>query len=136
MKKENGITILSLVITIIIIIILATITINFAFGDDGLINIAEEARDMAANSTDYESNARANLVAFMNEFIAGEQLDDGEEEPIPEPEPDPETIPVTGISINPTRVEITFGTKYEIQDTLNSIEVTIEPSNATNKNYK
>ena len=37
--------------------------------------MAEEARDQAANSTDYESNARANLVGFMNEFIA--DLNDG-----------------------------------------------------------
>ena len=66
-----GITLIALVITIVVIIILATITINFAFGDDGLINMAEEARDLAANSTDYESNARANLVAYMNEYIAG-----------------------------------------------------------------
>ena len=37
--------------------------------------MAEEARDLAANSTDYESNARANLVTYMNEYIAG--LNDG-----------------------------------------------------------
>lgn len=82
MRKKSGITLIALVITIIIIIILATITINFAFGDNGLINMAEEARDLAANSTDYESSARANLVAYMNEFISGMNggSDDEEEE--------------------------------------------------------
>ena len=70
-RKSEGITLIALIITIVVIIILATITINFAFGDNGLINMAEEARDLAANSTDYESNARANLVAYMNEYIAG-----------------------------------------------------------------
>ena len=71
MKRNEGITLIALVITIIIIIILASITINFAFGDRGLINMAELAKDEAANSTQYESDARANLVAYMNEYIAG-----------------------------------------------------------------
>ena len=69
-SQAKGITLIALVITILIIIILATVTINFVFGEDGLVNMAELARDEAANSTDYESNARANLVGFMNEFIA------------------------------------------------------------------
>ena len=67
--KENnkGITLVALVITIVIIIILATVTINFAFGDSGLIKQAELARDLTANSTEYESQAMSNLVAYMNE---------------------------------------------------------------------
>ena len=44
-KREKGITLVALVITIIIIIILATVTLNFAFGDNGLIKRAEDARD-------------------------------------------------------------------------------------------
>ena len=99
MKRNAGITLIALVITIIIIIILASITINFAFGDNGLINMAEEARDLAANSTDYESNARANLVSYMNEFIAdlnGGSSGGGNEEPeelVDPPEPElPSTV--------------------------------------------
>ncbi len=44
MKRSSGITLVALVITIIIIIILATITINFVFGDDGLIGRAKQAK--------------------------------------------------------------------------------------------
>ena len=65
--NSKGITLVALVITIIIIIILATVTINFAFGDSGLIKQAELARDLTANSTEYESQAMSNLVAYMNE---------------------------------------------------------------------
>ena len=36
-SQARGITLVALVITIIIIIILATVTINMAFGDDGII---------------------------------------------------------------------------------------------------
>ena len=70
-KEQRGITLVALVITIIIIIILATVTINMAFGDNGLIRQAELARDLTANSTEYETQATANLVAYMNEMLAG-----------------------------------------------------------------
>lgn len=36
MIKEKGITLIALVITILIIITLAVITLNFAFGEDGI----------------------------------------------------------------------------------------------------
>lgn len=68
-NKERGITLVALAITIIIIIILATVTINMAFGDNGLIKQAEIARDLTANSTSYETDAMANLVTYMNELL-------------------------------------------------------------------
>ena len=67
--QERGITLVALVITIIIIIILATVTINMAFGDNGLIKQAELARNMAANSTKHETESMANLTAYMNEMM-------------------------------------------------------------------
>ena len=70
-RSQKGITLVALVITIIIIIILATVTINMAFGDGGLIKQAELARDLTANSTAYETQATANLVAYMNEILEG-----------------------------------------------------------------
>ena len=53
-RKENGITIIALVITIIVLIILATITINAVFGDNGLIKQAGYAKDLSSNSTESE----------------------------------------------------------------------------------
>ena len=70
-KQEKGITLVALVITIIIIIILATVTINMAFGDNGLIRQAELARDLTANSMGYETQATSNLIAYMNEMLEG-----------------------------------------------------------------
>ena len=80
-NKEKGITLVALVITIIILIILATVTINFAFGDNGLIRQAELARDLTANSTKYEEESTANLVVYMNEVMGG---DSGISDGIPE----------------------------------------------------
>ena len=71
-QKQQGITLVALVITIVIIIILATITINMAFGDNGLIKQAELARDLASNSTTYEEESMANLTAYMNEMMGEE----------------------------------------------------------------
>lgn len=42
-----------------------------AFGDNGLIRQAELARDLTANSTGYETQATANIVAYMNEMLEG-----------------------------------------------------------------
>lgn len=70
---------------------------------------------MAANSTDYESNARANLVAFMNEFIAGEtDGNSGEagkpDEPTPTPEPQKSEIEQARDS------ETEFSTTTDLED--------------------
>ena len=48
-KEENGITLIALVITLIILIILSVVTLNEAFGDEGLIRQAEQALDYQAN---------------------------------------------------------------------------------------
>ena len=65
-KKEKGITLVALVITIVILIILATVTINMVFGENGLIQQAEQARDMTANSTVLENE---NMNSLMGEYI-------------------------------------------------------------------
>ena len=77
-RENKGITLVALVITIIIIIILATVTINMAFGDNGLITQAQLARDMVANSTVAEQEGMnclmdeyANLLAEDSEVPVG-----------------------------------------------------------------
>ena len=44
LKKENGITLVTLIVTIIVLLILAGITINFAFNENGIINKTKEAK--------------------------------------------------------------------------------------------
>ena len=65
-KREKGITLVALVITIIIIIILATVTINMAFGDNGLIKQAQLAKDMSSNSTVAEQEE---MNRVMEEYL-------------------------------------------------------------------
>ena len=44
-KKEKGITIITLAVTIIVMLILSAVAINVGIGDDGIINRAENAVD-------------------------------------------------------------------------------------------
>ena len=55
---ERGITLVALVVTIIILIILATITINFAFGEEGLIQKAQEAKNLTEGAVENERSSR------------------------------------------------------------------------------
>ena len=50
-RRQKGITLIALIITIVILIILAVITINIAFGDNGLIKRVQQARDLYANES-------------------------------------------------------------------------------------
>lgn len=60
-RKQLGITLIALVITILILIILATVTINVAFGDNGLIKQAEYAKDLSSNTTESEFDGMNSL---------------------------------------------------------------------------
>ena len=97
LKNAHGITLVALVITIIIIIILASITMNMAFGDNGLIKQAQLAKDMAANSVIAEQEGMNSLMGEFANTIGNEidnPTDPDPEEPDPEPEPGPgEEIP-------------------------------------------
>lgn len=44
-NKEQGITLVSLVVTIIVLIILAGVSINTLVGDNGIITMAQQAKE-------------------------------------------------------------------------------------------
>ena len=84
-KAEQGITLVALVITVIIIIILATVAINFAFGDNGLITRAEQARDFYANDTKYTEESMSNVESYLEGMLPGGS--EGGENPPEDEEP-------------------------------------------------
>ena len=65
--KSAGITLIALVLTIVILIILATITINFAFGENGLVSITEDARDITTETTEKENLEESLRSQFGND---------------------------------------------------------------------
>ncbi len=62
MRKQNGITLISLVITIIVLLILAGVSIAMLTGENGILTQATKA----ANETKY-AEAREAVLMFVNE---------------------------------------------------------------------
>ena len=103
--KQRGITLVALVITIIIIIILATVTINMAFGDNGLIKQAELARDLTANSTIAEQEGMNSLLSDFANLMAddsGTTQPGGNTEQGGDTEPEEPKVPSTTEEAKPT----------------------------------
>lgn len=53
-RKEQGITLIALVVTIIVLLILAGVTIALVLGQDGIINKAETAAERTNESQELE----------------------------------------------------------------------------------
>lgn len=79
-NSNKGITLVALVITIVILIILATVAINFAFGNNGLINRASDAEEYYANDTAYTDESLSNVESYIDGII-GENGGSEPEEP-------------------------------------------------------
>ena len=70
-NREKGITLVALVITIVILIILATIAIQFAFGENGLINRAQDAKNYQANADAEQNKFFGDAETAINEALGG-----------------------------------------------------------------
>ena len=122
-NKEKGITLVALVITIVILIILATIAIQFAFGENGLINRAQEAKNYQANADAEQNKFFGDAETAINEALGGKGGSDTGEpfEPVPTPEP-----PTGGADISSKMtngiIEIKWlsGTSNNVSDTPNA----------------
>ena len=71
---KKGITLIALVITIVILIILATITVNFLFGENGLINRAQQGSE-EYNKSDIGERVTILQSEFLIEKASGEEDD-------------------------------------------------------------
>lgn len=56
-KKENGITLVALVVTIVVLLILAGVSISLVLGQNGLVNRAKEAADATNKAATSENQA-------------------------------------------------------------------------------
>ena len=76
MKKENGITLIALVITIVVLLILAGISINAIFGNNGIFNKANSAK-INTEKAEIEENlnlALANIKAKKETGLENREL--------------------------------------------------------------
>lgn len=65
MKRESGITLVSLIITIIVLIIIAGITINMTVGENGILNKAKDTKKNTENFMEGEEQDINELYDFM-----------------------------------------------------------------------
>ena len=80
MKKETGITLLTLVITIIILLILAGITISAITGEDGIIGNAGQAKEKAEIANEKEIVEKATVQAMGNNKYGNIEEDELQEQ--------------------------------------------------------
>lgn len=62
MRKNQGITLVALVVTIVVLLVLAAVSINIAFGNNGIFVQAKQAASDTAEAIDYESNILPQLM--------------------------------------------------------------------------
>ena len=70
-SKQNGITLIALVVTIVVLLILAGVTINALFGDTGIINRAKDAQNKMDQAVENDLNALNELNEWMEEQTNG-----------------------------------------------------------------
>lgn len=73
-ETQRGITLIALVITIVILIILATVTLNVVLGDGGLIQRAQDAKDLTEAAAAEEQQQILNLTGFLDEQLSSDSL--------------------------------------------------------------
>ena len=70
-KKQNGITLIALVVTIIVLLILAGISISMLTGQNGILNRAAEAKEKNADASDLEYLQTKAYEAITNYYASG-----------------------------------------------------------------
>ena len=69
--NEKGITLIALIITIVVLIILATVTLNFGFGEDGLMDRAQDAKELTEQTTQDETEKLQGIISEYSNIICG-----------------------------------------------------------------
>ena len=70
-NKNNGITLIALVVTIIVLLILAGISISMLTGQNGILNRASEAKEKNEDATDLEYLQTKAYEAITNYYVSG-----------------------------------------------------------------
>lgn len=73
-KKQNGITLIALVVTIIVLLILAAVSINALVGENGIANRAKKAADQTTISEIKEEILLAYDESVLEEADTGATL--------------------------------------------------------------
>lgn len=69
MKKENGITLVALVVTIVVLLILAGVSISLVMGQNGVVQKAKDAKTNYTNASDEETEKMKNVTNEIDELL-------------------------------------------------------------------
>ncbi len=121
--KEKGITLIALVITVVILIILATVTLNVVLGEGGLIQRAQQAKELTEQAALEEQQGLNGLMSEMANIMEEDQTPPEEKSEVEEAKesgtPFEDTTTITDDLDNPIKVPGGFniaedsGTKVE-----------------------
>ena len=70
-QKENGITLIALVITIIILLILAGVAVSIGLSGDNLFGKANEAKTSWNRDVNEENTTLNNYIAYLDQYTGG-----------------------------------------------------------------
>lgn len=151
-KTQHGITLIMLVVTIVVILILAGITVDLAFGENGIITRAVQARDatrageikdmitvVVANNAlaDYTGGTRQTRTEVIDQLHADGKLTDSEVQTLEEND----VIIIGGITIDfsvlgpisnvKTLVQAFKDEEIKVGDYITNYNSTLNNSNAT-----
>ena len=125
MKKDSGITLVTLAVTILIIIILAGVTINATLGDNGLLKQAQDAKNLAESTTsETEDKMEEVLQEYKNVMVEDESINNPNtntepEDPVDPPESETPTVEDSknnGIFKEDTEIEDVNGNKIIVPE--------------------
>ena len=69
--KENGITLIALVVTIVVLLILAGVSVNALFGNSGIIEKAKEAQNKMDKATENDQKQIGELTNWIDNQVNG-----------------------------------------------------------------
>lgn len=69
-EKVEGITLIALVITVVILIILATVSLNVVLGEGGLVDRAQQAKNLTEQAALEEQKALNSLLSEYDDILA------------------------------------------------------------------
>ncbi len=111
MKKQNGITLISLIVTIIVILILSGVSINFILGEDSVIGNALTSKEQQkifeiTNSLELEKSSirlsKLNLGLSIDEYLTNVVNDLSDKYSIEEETNTPESPKIRYITVDNT----------------------------------
>ena len=107
--KENGITLIALVVTIVVLLILAGVSVNALFGNSGIIEKAKEAQNAMTKAKENDEKQIGELTNWLDNQVNGTTGSDDNQTTLPKIS----TLIGTVVDKN-TKAEDAYGNKITI----------------------